>query len=509
MKAQTVAANVISPEGARIPLVLTLDIGSSSVRAMLYDRDARWLKGVEAREAYALHTGLDGAVVADVVLIADQVAQVIDALLNLAGPLASHIGAVGMDTLVSNVLGVDERGRPVTPMFTYADTRSAEDVAWLQEHLGDSAKAVYERTGCPMHTAYLPGRFLWLQRTRADLFARIARWLDIATYLYDQWFGQDDVPCSFSVASWTGLLDRHRMAWDEDLLARLPVATSQLPPLADYDLTLRGLVGPWAERWPALRDIPFFLAVGDGAAANIGSGGSGPDRLVLTVGTTAAMRVVVPGQAPAVPPGLWAYRVDRQRSLLGGATTEGGNVFAWLRDTLDLPDPERVEGELAAMPPDSHGLTVLPFLGGERSPGYAAQATGAIVGLRLATRPVEILRAGLEAVAYRLALIADLLGDYAGDAADIVASGGALLASPAWLQIMADVLGRPVTALAEPEATSRGVALLVLKALGVIAHLDELPASTGETYLPDPDCHTRYREAVERQQRLYEALIQG
>jgi gluconokinase len=152
---------------------------------------------------------------------------------------------------------------------------------------------------------------------------------------------------------------------------------------------------------------------------------------------------------------------------------------------------------------------VLPFLAGERSPGYAAHATAAIVGLRLATRPVEILRAGLEAVAYRCALIADLLGDHAANATEIIASGGALLASPAWSQIMADVLGRPVRTSAEAEATSRGVALLVLKALGAITGLDDLPASTSETYYPDPDRHRRYREAVERQQRLYEALIKS
>jgi len=499
--------NIVSPEKARPPLILTLDIGSSSVRAMLYDRQARWIEGMEIRQAYTLHTGLDGAVTADMTHIADRVARVMNALLEMAGPLASHIGAVGVDTLVSNVLGVDTAGQVVTPIFTYADTRPAEDVDWLREQLGDSVAAVYQRTGCPMHTAYLPGRFLWLQRTQPALFGRIACWLDIATHLYRQWFGRDDVPCSYSVAAWTGLLDRHRLTWDEGLLALLPVTANQLPSLADYDVALRGLVGTWAERWPTLRDVPFFLAVGDGAAANIGSGGTGPDRLVLTVGTTAAMRVVVPGRAPAVPPGLWAYRVDRHRSLLGGATTEGGNVFAWLRETLKLPDLATVEHELATMPPDGHGLTLLPFLGGERSPGYAAHATAAIVGLRLATQPIEILQAGLESVAYRLALIADLLDDYAANATEIIASGGALLASPTWLQIMADVLGRRVTVSAEAEATSRGVVLLALKALGAITGLDDLPASTGKTYYPDPGRHGHYRAAVERQRRLYETLI--
>ncbi|MEZ4735178.1 MAG: hypothetical protein R3E79_49415 [Caldilineaceae bacterium] len=88
----------------------------------------------------------------------------------------------------------------------------------------------------------------------------------------------------------------------------------------------------------------------------------------MTIGTTGAMRVVVDPNLDQVPDGLWLYRVSGKQGLLGGATTEGGNLFAWLRETLQLPPMAQLEKELAAREPAAHGLTVLPFVAGERAP---------------------------------------------------------------------------------------------------------------------------------------------
>ena len=127
--------------------------------------------------------------------------------------------------------------------------------------------------------------------------------------------------------------------------------------------------------------------------------------VALTVGTSGAMRVVVPGGVDTLPPGLWVYRVDRRRALFGGALSNGGNLFEWMSHTLRLDADPAVEAALRTLPPDGHGLTMLPFFAGERSPGWNPNARAAIIGLSLATAPLEILQAGLEAVAYRFALI--------------------------------------------------------------------------------------------------------
>jgi gluconokinase len=190
-----------------------------------------------------------------------------------------------------------------------------------------------------------------------------------------------------------------------------------------------------------------------------------------------------------------------------GATSEGGNVYAWLRQTLHLGEPTAVEAELAAFPPDGHGLTVLPFVAGERSPGWAGNVPATIHGLTLATTPIAILRASLEAVAYRFAVIQQRICGRADCTHRLIASGGALLSSPAWIQMFADVLGRPVAVSAEPEATSRGAAVLALHALGALPSLESTHMAEEKVYEPNRARHAIYQDAIARQRWLYDRLI--
>jgi gluconokinase len=220
------------------------------------------------------------------------------------------------------------------------------------------------------------------------------------------------------------------------------------------------------------------------------------------------MRVMWKATQVRIPPGLWCYRADRKRFLMGGALSNGGLLFDWMSRTLRLDDDaEVIEQQLSEMEPDAHGLALLPFLAGERSIGWNANARAAIVGLSLHTRPLDILRASLESVAYRFAKIAALLKQAVPGAREIVASGGALLRSPTWTQIMADVLGQPVIACKVAEASSRGAALLALEALGIIGSIEEIPASMGKRFRPHPQRHRLYQEAMKKQDELYDLLI--
>ena len=161
------------------------------------------------------------------------------------------------------------------------------------------------------------------------------------------------------------------------------------------------------------------------------------------------------------------------------------------------------------MEPDAHGLTFLPLLAGERGPGWTEGASGVVAGLSMATTPAEILRAAMEAVALRFALIAGIIADSLPGERRVIATGGGMLGSPTWRRIMADALGRPVTVSKVEEASSRGAALLALEALGEIEALEEIEAPLGETAEPDPARHETYRAALDRQRRLYDATVES
>ncbi|HLA45105.1 MAG TPA: FGGY-family carbohydrate kinase, partial [Aggregatilineales bacterium] len=154
--------------------------------------------------------------------------------------------------------------------------------------------------------------------------------------------------------------------------------------------------------------------------------------------------------------------------------------------------------------PGEHRLNFLPLLAGERAPGWNTHATGAITGLRLSTTPLDILHAALEGIALRLRLIGERLFN---EDVEIFAGGGALIASPAWQQIICDALNHPLHILDEEEVTARGVAILVLSALDNIP-LDSYPPHIATTLTPHAEYAARYHALTENLTHIYEILIE-
>lgn len=485
-------------------MILALDIGSSSVRAGLYNREAQAEQGLNARRNYEFSTTADGGAEIQADFLFELVCQVIDEVFLKAEAISEEIDAVAISTFWHNVMGLDSALEPLTPVYSWADTRSTEAAEQLKRLLNE--ESFHARTGTVFHPSFLPAKLLWLRESQPQVWQRATRWMSFGEYLLLKLFGE--TVCSISMASGTGLLDQLRCSWDEEILNVLSLNPELLSPLSDINTSLKNLRVTYANRWPRLRSIPWFPALGDGACSNIGSGCFDSRRLALMVGTSGAMRVCLNREPPFIPPGLWCYHVDRRRFLMGGALSNGGILFEWLYETLRIEEnPDALEQIISAQSPAAHGLMVLPFLAGERSPGWKGHARAAIVGLSLHTRPVEILRAGLESVAYRFAKIAFLLKKAVPDSIEIVASGGALLKSPAWTQIMADVIGQPMITSAVAEASSRGAALLALEAMKIISDFNQLSNPIGHTYLPDPKKHEIYTNAMNRQDELYELLV--
>jgi gluconokinase len=357
--------------------------------------------------------------------------------------------ALAISCFWHSLVAVDEHDRPLTPVLTWRDL--AGELPPLD------AASYHRRTGCFLHPAYWPAK---IERLKAEGVAA-ARYLSFGDYLLLRLAGE--VRTSVSTASGTGLFDPNALVWDGETLAALGLATSQLAPLSDE---------PVAGVWPAL---------GDGACSNVGVGCVTRDRAAVMIGTSAAARVVYQAQHAEPRPGLFLYRLDDTRFCEGGALSGGGNLHAWLQQTLRDLDTS----ELADRPAAAHGLTFLPFLGGERSLGWNPDRRGAIEGLTFATTPLDIAQAALEAVCYQLADVLDAIGGIES----IVATGGALLANPAWQQLLADVLGRPVELSAVAEGSARGAALVALERLGLpipaspIARIIEPRATQYEIHL--------------------------
>ncbi|HVG29158.1 MAG TPA: gluconokinase [Pyrinomonadaceae bacterium] len=496
--------SLTNADGARAPFVLAVDIGTSSARAALYDAAAREIAATDAHVRREFTATPDGGAEDEAEDLLADVLRVVDEAHARAAAQRLQIAAVAVSCFMHSLVGVDsQEERAVTPVYGWADTRAASEVGRLRGLFDE--RAAHARTGCPFHASYWAAKLLWLRRTRADTFARAARWLSFGEYLLKHLCGE--TAASVSMASGTGLFDVRRCEWDAEIVAGLGLPTGRLPRLAG-DAETFALSETFAARWPLLRGRPVFAVCGDGPANNVGAVCVTAKEIALMVGTSGAMRVVYEGEPPReLPAGLWCYRLDRRRVAVGGALSDGGGLYEWMRETLALAgDGEQIEREIAAMRPCGHGLTVLPFWAGERSTRWNPQARGAILGLRTHTRPAEIVRAALEAVALRFAAIASDLDRYA-PGAQLYASGGALRHSRAWTQIIADATGRTVRLSRAREASSRGVALLALENLGAIKNLTDAPPPVYETFTPDDDAHALYREALSRQESIYNSVF--
>ena len=436
--------------------VLALDVGTSSARAQLFGTDTQELE--PARRRYPGEN--------DPVRVAELVREVVDEATG-----GQSYDAVGASCFGHSLLALDERGRPLTPILGWRDTRSADAAAWLARRV--DADAVHARTGCHIHSSYWPAKLAWLAQEQPDVFRTAQRFVSFCDFVYKELLGEE-APASTSMASASGMLELHTRSWDGELLATLGLEAERLPRVVDEP------VDGW---YPALLD---------GACSNLGAGCVTRERAALMVGTSGAFRTVYETARPQPRPGLFLHWVDDRRVVEGGSLSDGGSLVRWLGETL-----KGAEGSLADRDPDTHGLTFLALLGGERSPGWHQHATGAIEGLTFASTALDVRQAGLEGVAFTFAAVAELMPEVD----EVVATGGALLSDGDWLQIMADALGRPLTVSGVKEASLRGAAVVALERLG----LEAPPAPLGRVVEPRLDRADAYRAARDRHRRLYEA----
>ncbi len=503
------------------PYFLALDIGTSSVRSGLYDSEANVFEETMIKNERTLTATDDGGFEIDVAEAFSQTVQAIEDVLNKIPADVENIDFSAASCFWHSLLGIDAEGNPTTKLFAWAETRPAKYVQDLRDKLDE--KAIHNRTGCRFHSMYWTAKLLWLKEERSEEFDKTDKWISFCDYVALKLFAaevsagrthfshRDDgvtVWTSVSMASATGIFDIRKCVWDEELIGFLQIKKENLPEIAEKDEETFSLNEEFANRWEKLKDTKFFLAIGDGAGNNIGANCVRREKAALMIGTSGAMRVAFEGEVPdKIPFGLWCYRIDRKRIIIGGALSNGGGLYGWLKKNFRLKkNDDKTEAKIEERYPDGHGITFLPFLAGERSTGYHDFATGAIIGLRQSHDKIDIVQAALEAVAFRFAEIFDQLNDVL-EIKEIIASGGALRESPIWTQIICDSLAQNMNLPDTREASSRGVVLLASEYVGEIENIAKIETSEGTKFIFNKKNHKIYLSARKRHEKFYRMLV--
>lgn len=497
--------------------MIGLDLGTTNCKAVLLDADGR-VKAV-ASDGYKLQFPHPHAAELDVRHVWEAVKQV---LRKVAASAPVPPGGICLSGAMHSLFPIlDDDGTPISNAMTWADARAT---AVYRSLVADTdTHALYRRTGCPVHSTYHLQRLQWWRRFEPEQMKQAYLWVGIKDWIIHALTGV--WATDLSLASTTGLLNLQSLTWDTGVLQLAGIQANHLPPLVSPTTLVGRLTADAAKAIGLPPGLPVIAGGSDGAMACLGTGIAAPGQMVITVGTSGAVRKVV--KEPWFDPGertfcyLLTDRFARPLAegggesplwFIGGAINNGGLTLQWVREKL-YPDVageagyEQLAQDAASVPPGAEGVFLLPYFAGERSPHWAPKDKGILYGLGMAHNRAHFARAALEGVANCLADVWDAM--YGSDTtSEIVRLTGGITHTPLWVQILADMLGVPLMALNVADTSATGAGLLGLHALDPRATDQSIMArrvEPGPVYTPDPKRHQFY----EQHHREYGALRRG
>ena len=454
--------------------LLAIDQGTTSTRAILFDRDARLV--ASAQRELKQHYPQIGWVEHDPEDIWNDALAVSLEALAQSGVDLSRVAAIGITNQRETVLVWNRKtGVPIHRAIVWQDRRTADRCAELKAS-GAEAE-VMAKTGLVLDPYFSATKIDWLLDNVSGARAAAERgelaFGTVDSFLLWRLTGGAVHATDATNASRTSLYDIREQHWDPDLCRLFHVPEAMLPEVRDtagnFGVTASGLFD---------RQIPIGGMAGDQQAALIGQACFDPGMAKATYGTGGFLLVNTGGEAIASTSGLLttiAYRLDGETVYaLEGSIFVAGAAIQWLRDGLGIISAASETDALAAAIPDSHGIYMVPAFVGLGAPHWDAEARGAIFGLTLDSTGAHLARAALEAAAYQtFDLVEAMTADGCAAPADLRVDGG--MAANGWLcQFLADILQVRVQRPLNVETTALGAAFLAGLATGVWSNRDEV-----------------------------------
>lgn len=485
-----------------------VDVGTSGARCSLFDFCGKPI--ATAGFEYGAEYPRPGWVEQDPQLLIDRTMDACQAAVARSGVDPREIAAIGFSAQRSVTCPIDVNGRPVRPLISWQDARTAAQVESLRAMV--DADEFYRTSGLPLGTTWILTKLLWMRENEPEVFGRAARFVQNQDLVLKA-FGADDYYTDIGCMAFYGTWDVGRSAWNEPLLKRLGLSSSQFgrPTPAGTQV---GTIGEGiARRTGFAPGTPICVGAGDQNASVVGMGAISAGMGTVTLGTAGLAILCTEQPVPGFGGMMITNHAAPGRWEIEGLSNAAASSLRWFRDAIGTAELERQKAggmsayqaldRLAAQSPaGSKGLLYLPYLATAASPRWNADARGAFLGLSFSHDRADLTRAVLEGVALE---IRDMIEQWhrAGMRVDRLRLGGGAARSALWRQIQADVYGRPVELLEHDDSTGLGAALLGGVGAGVFTSIEEGVAAMVRTAaVVEPDCRRR-----ERYSDLYRAYV--
>ncbi|OHD33581.1 MAG: hypothetical protein A2Y31_02200 [Spirochaetes bacterium GWC2_52_13] len=491
--------------------ILVFDIGTTSVKAALFDDSGNPI--ASASVPYETEYPQSGWAQQHPNRFWEAAVAASRTLMQRCAATTSTIVAIGLTGHMNGCVLVDRQGNPTHPALIHADSRSTGECDRLDRLWGQ--QEMYRRTGNRIDEHLSLPKLMWLEKYRQSEFSKSAWFLNAKDYLRFKLTGQLGTT-DYSDASLTGAFDQQRQVWDTEVLESLELPLHLFPhPKASTELD--GTLSRESAVMMGLTEgIPVSVGGGDAACATRGAGVLGTRQAYGAIGSSAWISTLAENPVPDQLMRMQHF-LDLEGRLYNvcGTVQSAGIALDWIRHLLgenpsETSDSYEIsEGLLRSVPIGSSGVLFIPYLMGERTPHWDANARGAYIGLSLSTDKPTLLRATYEGVAFALRDCMNVYAELGIDIRSFTLLGGGVR-SPFWQEIIGETLGIPLHRHPYPtQATALGAALAAGVAVGMWKDISEAIAKTTKDYEQvslDHDRMRSYGKAYQVYERVYPSL---
>jgi len=496
---------------------LGVDIGTTNVKVALVEADGTPVATASRPLTFTL--------------AGDTAEQDTESVWRTLGDAISEVtaGQTGVDTVgicsqYSSIVPLDANARPVAPMLMWQDLRGTDHSFEILARHEQAFMTFVDRHGIPPIGSGLSlGHILHYQLDRPDVHAQTAAYVEAMDAVTARLTGR--ITANQHTSFMVQCCDNRTLGatqYDDDLVQLSGVDATRLPELVRVDEAIDTVLPEIGDALGLARGATVYAGANDTATVAVGTGAFRPGRAGLAIGTTsvlvdevAGFRVDLEHQILSMPGPYPDRYVVCAENGLGGKVLEHmlhNVVFAAdeLADHSSATPFAKLDDALRATGPGAGGVLFLPWLRGASAPQSSSAMRGGFVHMSLDTTRRDLVRAVCEGVAHNLRALLPHVEAFSGEPIEEIAFVGGAARSAAWCQVLADVLDRPIVALAQPDgAVARATALLALERAGALtrADLDQEPRSGSTTYEPDPQSRSLYADRHVQFEAAYAALL--